>query len=217
MSYAQRPIELDESYPPPQYGDSDPCCTPKCMSTSAMIITTLVLTAVSVVALALAIVAYSDSRHLPCRDPGDMNGDGWVGGADCLSNSTLVADLALIEKAADNLVVFKATPSYAAWSATTNAAITLSATNNYISLGSTATEAFRVMTATGRVGFGTTTPHASSQVQIASTTRGFLPPVMTTTQKNAISSPTAGLVVYDSTLNKIAVYNGSAWRTVTDT
>jgi len=37
---------------------------------------------------------------------------------------------------------------------------------------------------------------------------------MTTTQKNAIASPTAGMLVYDSTLNKLSVYT-TTWQTVT--
>jgi hypothetical protein len=61
---------------------------------------------------------------------------------------------------------------------------------------------------------GTTTDVASSKLTIDSTTQGFLPPRMTTTQKNAISSPAAGLVVYDTTLNKLCVYT-TAWETIT--
>jgi hypothetical protein len=53
---------------------------------------------------------------------------------------------------------------------------------------------------------------ASAQFQIDSTTTGFLPPRMTTTQKNAIASPAAGLVLYDSTTNKLQCYNGSTWN-----
>ena len=54
--------------------------------------------------------------------------------------------------------------------------------------------------------------HATSAtVQIDSTTKGFLPPRMTTTQKNAIASPAAGLMVYDTTLNVISYYNGTSW------
>jgi hypothetical protein len=60
--------------------------------------------------------------------------------------------------------------------------------------------------------FGSSVHNASALVQINSTTRGFLPPVMTTTQKNAIASPAAGLVVYDSTTNKLCCYNGSTWN-----
>jgi hypothetical protein len=53
---------------------------------------------------------------------------------------------------------------------------------------------------------------ASAVLQADSTTRGFLPPRMTTTQKNAIATPAAGLVVYDSTTNKLCCYNGSTWN-----
>lgn len=64
----------------------------------------------------------------------------------------------------------------------------------------------------GNVGIGTATP--SAKLDVSSTTQGFLPPRMTTTQKNAISSPATGLVVYDTTLAKIAVYTGAGWETV---
>jgi hypothetical protein len=64
----------------------------------------------------------------------------------------------------------------------------------------------------GQASMGTASPNASAQFQINSTTRGFLPPVMTTTQKNAIASPAAGLVLYDSTTNKLQCYNGSTWN-----
>lgn len=45
-----------------------------------------------------------------------------------------------------------------------------------------------------------------------STTKGFLPPRMTTTQRDAITSHTTGLMVYDTTVNKVSVYNGTAWK-----
>ena len=54
--------------------------------------------------------------------------------------------------------------------------------------------------------------NASAIIQADSTTKGFLPPRMTTTQKNAIASPAAGLVLYDSTTNKLQCYNGSTWN-----
>jgi len=52
---------------------------------------------------------------------------------------------------------------------------------------------------------------ASALLTMISTTQGFLPPSMTTTQKNAISSPAAGLVVYDNVLLDVQFWNGSAW------
>ena len=55
-------------------------------------------------------------------------------------------------------------------------------------------------------------PGAGVLFEIRSTTQGFLPPRMTTTQKNAIATPPAGLMVYDSTTNKLCCYNGSTWN-----
>lgn len=66
----------------------------------------------------------------------------------------------------------------------------------------------------GTIGFGTLTPHSSALVDVVSTTKGFRIPNMTTTQKNAISSPAKGLIVYDTTLDKACVYT-TAWETIT--
>ena len=52
---------------------------------------------------------------------------------------------------------------------------------------------------------------ASAILDVQSTTLGFLPPRMTTTQKNAIASPASGLMIYDTTLNVITYYNGTTW------
>ena len=64
------------------------------------------------------------------------------------------------------------------------------------------------------VGIGTTA-NASAILDAQSTTKGVRMPNMTTTQKNAISSPAAGLMVFDTTLAKLCVYSGSAWQTIT--
>jgi len=61
---------------------------------------------------------------------------------------------------------------------------------------------------------GTTTDTATALLSMSSTTKGFLPPVMTTTQKNAISSPATGLVVFDTTLGKLCVF-ATTWQTIT--
>ena len=62
---------------------------------------------------------------------------------------------------------------------------------------------------------GIGTKNASARMECDSTTQGFLPPRMTTTQKTNISSPAAGLVVYDTTLGKLCVRTASAWETIT--
>jgi hypothetical protein len=55
---------------------------------------------------------------------------------------------------------------------------------------------------------------ASAVLNVSSTTKGFLPPRMTTTQKNAIATPAAGLQVYDTTLNQMSYYNGTTWTNI---
>jgi hypothetical protein len=63
----------------------------------------------------------------------------------------------------------------------------------------------------GNVGIGTMTPAATAQLDVSSTTKGFLPPRMDSTQRNAIVSPAAGLTIYNTTLNAVQVYNGTVW------
>lgn len=63
------------------------------------------------------------------------------------------------------------------------------------------------------IGIGTTTPHASAQLDITSSSRGFLPPRMTTTQRNAIVSPATGLTIYQTDgTSGLYYYNGAAWQ-----
>lgn len=66
----------------------------------------------------------------------------------------------------------------------------------------------------GDVILGSSSFIASSKLTIASTTQGFLPPRMTTTNKNAISSPAEGLIVYDTTLHKLCVRTASSWEVI---
>jgi cytoskeletal protein CcmA (bactofilin family) len=61
---------------------------------------------------------------------------------------------------------------------------------------------------------GYDTVATSAMLQVNSTTKGFLPPRMTTTQKNAIASPATGLQIYDSTLNRPCFYDGTSWITL---
>ena len=66
----------------------------------------------------------------------------------------------------------------------------------------------------GGVGIGATA-NASALLDVQSTTKGFRLPNMTTAQKNAIATPAAGLMVFDTTLAKACVYSGAAWQTIT--
>ncbi|WP_312345052.1 hypothetical protein [Chryseobacterium binzhouense] len=65
------------------------------------------------------------------------------------------------------------------------------------------------LTLNAQVGIGTSTPDASSLLDLNSTSKGLLTPRMTTTQRNAIVSPADGLMVYDTTLKVFYYYAAS--------
>jgi hypothetical protein len=75
--------------------------------------------------------------------------------------------------------------------------------------------ALATFTTTAQVGIGVPTANidASAQLEVASTSKGFLAPRMSETQKNAISSPASGLLVYqiDGTAG-FYYYDGLAWK-----
>ena len=56
-----------------------------------------------------------------------------------------------------------------------------------------------------------TTLDASAKLQVDSTTQGFLPPRMTDAERDAIATPAAGLMIYDTTNNQMNYWNGSTW------
>lgn len=58
-------------------------------------------------------------------------------------------------------------------------------------------------------------PDASAILELRTTVKGFLPPRMTTTERDAITSPAAGLVIFNTTTSKLNVYSGTAWESVT--
>ena len=63
----------------------------------------------------------------------------------------------------------------------------------------------------GQIGLGTTAPVASAQVEISSTTRGFLPPRLTAAQRDNIGSPAEGLTVFNTDTDRLNTWNGTAW------
>ena len=65
-----------------------------------------------------------------------------------------------------------------------------------------------------KVGDNPTTLNAAAVLEIESITKGFLLPRMTDTQMNAIVSPPAGLMVYNTTNNCTYIYKGGAWASL---
>jgi hypothetical protein len=70
----------------------------------------------------------------------------------------------------------------------------------------------------GSIVAGTTSPNAYAIIQADSTTKGLLPPRMTTALKLLIGggTPPTGLEVFDTDLNAPQYYNGTSWVTVGD-
>ena len=65
------------------------------------------------------------------------------------------------------------------------------------------------------IGIGTTTPDASAQLDITSTTQGLLIPRLTLVQRNLVASPATGLMIYqtDNTAG-LYTFNGATWQPV---
>jgi hypothetical protein len=69
---------------------------------------------------------------------------------------------------------------------------------------------------TGSAGIGTTTPNASSILDMVSTTKGMLVPRMTKNQRDAIATPATGLLIYATNgVPGFYYYTGTAWQAIT--
>lgn len=67
------------------------------------------------------------------------------------------------------------------------------------------------------VGIGTSSPASSAQLDISSTTRGLLPPRMTAVQRNAITNPANGLMVYDTDSAALMIRSAGIWNKLSST
>ena len=61
------------------------------------------------------------------------------------------------------------------------------------------------------IGSTASTIESSALLDLTSTTKGFLVPRMTTLQRTSIT-PAEGLIIYDTDLNALYVYNGTSWK-----
>ena len=76
----------------------------------------------------------------------------------------------------------------------------------------TGSNAQNTFPSTGSVGIGTTSPNASSLLEIKSTAKGLLIPRMTAAQRNLIVSPATGLLVYLTDSTTGFYYYSSGWK-----
>jgi len=56
-----------------------------------------------------------------------------------------------------------------------------------------------------------TLPDASAVLDVKSTTKGLLPPRMTETQRDAVSSPANGLIIFNTTAAALEIHSGGVW------
>ena len=63
----------------------------------------------------------------------------------------------------------------------------------------------------GNFGIGTPTPDPAARLEVTATDAGFLPPRLTTNERNLISSPPNGLILYNTTTNKLQVRAAGSW------
>lgn len=55
----------------------------------------------------------------------------------------------------------------------------------------------------------------SAMIEMKTTLQGFLPPRMTSTQRDAITSPAEGLIIYNLTTHKLNLRVAAAWEAIT--
>ncbi len=93
-----------------------------------------------------------------------------------------------------------------------------SATSLFVAAPTGAGANYCAVFATGNVGIGTLAPVTSALLELASTSKGFLPPRLTKVQRDAISSPAIGLTLYqtDNTPG-LRVWNGTNWMRYSET
>jgi len=91
---------------------------------------------------------------------------------------------------------------------------TVMAFNSTINGATSSAERMRI-SETGGLLVGTATDVPSAILALSSTTRGFRLPVMTTAQRDAISAPAEGIMIFNTTTNKLNFYTGAAWEAVT--
>ena len=71
--------------------------------------------------------------------------------------------------------------------------------------------------ANNKLAIGTNSPNTSAILDVSSTNKGVLVPRMTASQKNAISSPTTGLLIFQTDAQTgFYYYNGGSWISLTE-
>lgn len=70
----------------------------------------------------------------------------------------------------------------------------------------------------GQIGVGTTTPNTSAAVDVQSTTQGFLPPRLSTSQRNTINTSvdSKGLIIFNTDTSVLNIFDGVKWHAISN-
>jgi hypothetical protein len=71
-----------------------------------------------------------------------------------------------------------------------------------------------ILAVNGRIGIGTHTPHASAILALESNSKGFMPPGLTSVQRDAITTPAPGLFIFNSDINLYQIYTAAGWQSL---
>jgi hypothetical protein len=64
------------------------------------------------------------------------------------------------------------------------------------------------------IGIGTTAPHASAKLDATSINKGMLPPRMTSSQRDSISNPAQGLMIFNTDPSYLEIFTSIGWLTL---
>ncbi|HEV7351294.1 SBBP repeat-containing protein [Telluribacter sp.] len=62
-----------------------------------------------------------------------------------------------------------------------------------------------------KIGDGSGVPNPSAVLELESTNKAFLPPRMSSEQRDAIASPASGMVIFNTSLNCLQLFSASGW------
>lgn len=68
--------------------------------------------------------------------------------------------------------------------------------------------------ATNSLSIGSAGPNVSTILELKSITKAFVLPRMTTTQRDAITRPFAGMIIYNTTTGVVNFHNGTIWGAI---
>jgi hypothetical protein len=63
-----------------------------------------------------------------------------------------------------------------------------------------------------QIGIGTVTPDQSAALDVSSNIKGFLPPRLTTAERDGINNPAIGLVIFNTTVKCLQLNNNNGWQ-----